>query len=306
MVDKKIFFNHSIVVYCPSFNKESGGTVVLHYLVDQLRSLNVNAYAAPIKKTYSKEIPWLIRKFKDWNFNVRKKFKTHPNMDVPIFNSKIKDEIVIYPEVIEGNPLGASHVVRWLLHKPGFFGLGGNYLKSDEIFYYAEFCRAGNTQIPLENQLRLTPMIQNDYFDFTGGKRNGSCRMIRKANISKNIELKYGGDSILLDGKTHAKISKIFRMTKYFFCHDPNTWFVYLAALSGCIPIVVPQSGLSSEDWRVSSGFKYGVAYGVEEIEWAVTTRKLLLNEVKQNQEYEKEHLVKFLNKLDRKFKSVC
>lgn len=303
MSAEKILFNRQIIVYTPSFDQEKGGVVVLHYLVDRLRSLNIDAYAMRVQKKYPDNLPIFLKKLKHWNYHVRKKFKTHPGMNVPVLKTKINNEaVIIYPEVVDGNPLGAKHVVRWLLHKPGFFGVGGNYADDDEIFYYAELSRDIDLKIPKDNYLHLTPLIQSDYFDYTSENRKGSCRLIRKGAAEGEVDLLYGGDAILLDGKSHAEIAKIFRNTKYFLCHDTNTFFFYLAALSGCIPIVVPQPGVTSGEWRKGAEFKFGIAYGVEEIEWAKKTRITLLEEVQKLKKNDEKNLISFLNKLYDKF----
>ena len=70
----------------------------------------------------------------------------------------------------------------------------------------------------------------------------------------------------------------IFNQTEKFYSYAPHTMFTTYAALCGCIPVVVPQKGVSREAWRPEKDF-FGVAYGdgVDQITWARNTRDELL-----------------------------
>ena len=56
-----------IIVDCPPFNENSGGAIVLHTLVDQLRKLGVDAYAISLKQDYADVKSPLLRTLKRWN-----------------------------------------------------------------------------------------------------------------------------------------------------------------------------------------------------------------------------------------------
>ena len=73
----------------------------------------------------------------------------------------------------------------------------------------------------------------------------------------------------------------MFLRKEYFVSYDPHTYFIYAAAMLGCIPIVHPVGNLTKREW-VYSGFagSYArhsrsdvlidsVAYGWEEVETA-------------------------------------
>lgn len=296
-------FNLPVGVYCPTFSENRGGAIVLHYLVDRLRALNVDAYAIPQIKHYPDDMHWLLKRIKQWNYKYFKKFKTHSGMNVPVLNSEIpNDMIIIYPEVISGNPMNAKNVVRWLLHKPGFFGVGGNYSENDEFFFFNEVCRDDKTYIPKDNLLYIFWLREDIYYDCSGGQRSGSCRMLRKGEVSGIVDIPDNDKSILLDGKSHEQIAKIFRKTEFFYCHDPMTFYCYLAAVSGCIPIIIPQPGVSSKAWRNTTEIKFGIAYGLEEVDWARKTRSKMIDEMVKIKENEEQNLLLFLGKLQKKF----
>jgi hypothetical protein len=47
--------------------------------------------------------------------------------------------IVVYPEVVSGNPLGAKHVVRYVLNHPGLLGGDTSYNPDELVIYYADY-----------------------------------------------------------------------------------------------------------------------------------------------------------------------
>src|SRR5439155_5957130 len=85
---------------------------------------------------------------------------THPDLNTPHADASMLDQfrkdgltdIVIYPEVVAGNPLKAKQVVRYLLNKPGYFtGVGMETYGTDD--FYVHF--ADEFAPPGKNSLRL-------------------------------------------------------------------------------------------------------------------------------------------------------
>ena len=291
-----------IVVDCPPFDENNGGAVVLHILVDQLRALGVEAYAVSLKPDYADIKSPLLRTLKRWNRRRRLgPFKTHPSMDVPLAPKEIIEHaIVVYPETRSGNPLQSPRVARWMLHKHGFFGTDAKIGPNEEVFYFQAAYVEDSKEIPYDRI--LTMGYFNEYmYKNLGQVRLGTCRMIRKG--------KHGGylipepdNAILLDGKNHREIAQVFNTTEIFYCHDPYTAFLYFAALCGCVPVVVPQLGLSSEDWRAGTEFKHGIAYGEGEIEWARNTSHLLKSDVAAIKDAHKASVLRFLDTIRKTF----
>src|SRR5206468_9783222 len=61
-------------------------------------------------------------------------FATNPAWNTPLHSGSIGDGIVIYPEVVSGNPLLARRVVRWALNFPGKLGGDASYAESEMVF----------------------------------------------------------------------------------------------------------------------------------------------------------------------------
>lgn len=266
-----------IIVDCPTFNEKNGGAIVLHMLVDQLRSIGVQAYAANLGHDYSNVKSPFMRALKKCNRRRRRgSFKTHPSMEVPLAPIELyEDAIIVYPETRSGNPLKSKRVVRWLLHKPGFFGVDAKIEPSDILFYYQKAFVDGITGVPAGRLLQVR-WIRDDIYQNLNMPRLGTCRMIRKGKYGLGTIPEHD-ESILLDGKSHTEIAKIFNTTEVFYSHDPHTLYLYYAVLCGCVPVVIPQPGINSREWRAgNSDAKYGVAYGESEIEWAHSTSNQL------------------------------
>ena len=48
-----------------------------------------------------------------------------------------KHDVVVYPEVVRGNPLGAKRVVRYVLNAPGLLGGDTHYAPSELVIYHS-------------------------------------------------------------------------------------------------------------------------------------------------------------------------
>ena len=57
--------------------------------------------------------------------------------------------IMVYPEVVSGNPYNMPNVVRWLLNKPGLLGGDKELSESEMVFVYTADYMPEGTQLPL-------------------------------------------------------------------------------------------------------------------------------------------------------------
>ncbi|MEO1949615.1 hypothetical protein [Thioclava sp.] len=296
------FPTRPIVVVCRPFDENSGGQIVLHALIDRMRSLGVDAYASQPCKTYRSLRPAWLGALKRWNY--RRKLPdvaAHESMDVPTASDAVLDDaIVVYPETVRGNPLEAERVARWLLNRPGLLGGNETLDPGEEVFFYQEAFAEGVAPVSPDRLLRVR-WLRDDVYRDENRPRSGSCRMIRKGTDTLS-QIPEGDRAIPLDGLSHQEIAEVFNKTEVFYCHDLYTMYAYYAALSGCVPVVVPRPGLSAEDWRDGFELKHGVAYGEEEIDWARATRNQLIADMAAAKEQETENVLRFLAILKERF----
>ena len=72
------------------------------------------------------------------------------------------------------------------------------------------------------------------------------------------------------------QLAKIFNSKQSFICYDHECFTAVQAALCGCITIVIPGS-ISAKEWYDKIPYlRYGIAYGVEELQHAKDTMPLV------------------------------
>jgi hypothetical protein len=268
------------IIYAPPFDENSGGNVVLHRLCDLLNKLGESAYIWP-----SGMPP--VR-----GDNLTYEVYTTPLAKISYLSEKT---IVVYPEIIDGNPLMAKNVVRWLLYFPGFFTGKVNYGK-DELFFFInkEFVNP-KFNVPEDNRLYIGLSFLDIYRQTNFDKRKGTCYILRKGKDRKIVH--NINNSILIDGLTHKDVAEIFNMTKYCISYDPYTAYLAYAAICGCKPIVVPLEDLPRNKWCTNEQLGYGIAYGFCDLDYAEKTRNKLLSYVKVEEKRTEDSVKKFIQK---------
>ena len=272
-----------IVLHQPYFNLSDGGNVVQHYLaklLDEEYGINVKM----ITSDYGKIIyPLTIQHTQNEIFN--KYWKN----DFPIND----DVIVIYCEGIWGNPLKAKYVVRWMLSE-----LGKNmpshvlntWSKNELVYYFNNEAKFNKNPEKLGNIIKkMNPMYINPNFkNLNLFRKNEWCFTMRKYHYHKEINILHPQNSFEIT-KNHKQYDyfQIFNNFKYFISYDPLTFLTVISALCGCVSIVYKTEGLTEYEWlntlSVTDYIKYkginklyGIAYGIENIEYAMSTLNLV------------------------------
>lgn len=299
---------NKFIIYSSEFDENIGGPIVLHRLCHILNIEGQQAYLWPFDKPR-------IPNWRDWNWRPpiiliikylayllrSKKYKVNDNFTTPVANySDLKSAIAIYPEIISGNPLYAKKVVRWFLHKPGFHTGEINY-SNNELYFFIQQAFNDETLNPNSDNLLQAVFVRDDvYFQTNFSERTGSCYILKKG---RNRELIHDTKkSILIDDLTHKEIAKIFNSVETCISYDLYTMYSHYAALCGCISIVIPEEGLTKDEWRPEEHRRYGIAYGFDDIQHAKDTQKHVLPMLKKLETDANNTVKKFIKKCELYF----
>lgn len=281
---------YKYVIYAPPYDEGSGGAIALHRLCHLINECGGEAYLHPLIPSFelhhhnAAEIGLYAKMIHEAanlaNYRLGERFKT-PVLR-PQDNSAPGDDcIVVYPEIVFGNPLRARNVVRWLLHNPGYH-TGKIYYGPGEVYYrYANFCIEdfafpGSEMADVTLRVQYTPIdLYREQPPDRERDRTGTAYCLRKG--SGRAPIHDVSSSVLIDGKSHAEIAAIFKSVKRFISYDPYTHYSYFAAIAGCESVVAPLENTTKEQWKPNVEDRYGLAYGFDDLEFALATRHLAL-----------------------------
>ncbi len=245
-----------ILVYAPDFTLAYGGVIALHKLCAMLRGRGVDAAI--------------------WSSG---NGGTHYGNPVANGHTDPADCCVIYPEIVSGNPLGARKVVRWLLNEPGRIGGDGIYEPSDLVVTYAAmFAR----RYPQAEDLYVFDLFPEWIHDANPdhAQRHGAFFVTRKGAHKRHGEIAAWIDANASELLPHDQEPPLFgfyaRHREHFYCYDTATFLSVHAVLCGCPSTVVPDAGVSAEEWRAKHWlFKFAVGYSLDD-KYGIETTHLL------------------------------
>lgn len=224
------------------------------------------------------------------------------NNDFPID----ENTVVIYGETIQGNPLKAKNVVRWILAEIGIIAdinTCKTWGKNDLVYYFNSELKFEKNPKKKGNIYKLLSLIYvNPQAKIMNtNERYGTCFTYRKSHIHKNgIKKIYPPWSFeITHDHSQAQCIRFFNRFKFFISYDPLTFLSIIAALCGCISFVYKINGLNKKEWlqmtacadylQSSGEDLYGVAYGADNLQFAIDTLHLVKQQWINIQNYTKE-----------------
>jgi hypothetical protein len=198
--------------------------------------------------------------------------------------------------------------------------------KNDLVYYYLSEKKIKDSPEKYGSIYKLltTVYLKPNTFINYNQPRRGWCHIFKKSRYHKNgIQILHPPDSVELGHfSSYEELVSFFNRFEYFVCYDPCSFLVHLAALCGCIPILHKVDGISTEQWFTGKGdinsayYEYylvneytnfpGIAYGIEDIEYAKSTIHLfpdMLN--KQIEWINKQSLDKFITDMQHFEKNI-
>lgn len=253
----------NFVIWAPDvYTPYGGGCIALHKLCHNINSLGEKCYIM----TDSTNPDWIERMVTQQEAI-----------------ELCKDGIAIYPEVCVGNPFKSQKVMRWILYYVKHNGENGVFGERDLIYKYAPIFTLRYPQ-EVHGELRAVELFMDLFVD-KGLPRSGYCHIFKKAkprvnNHGLNLDnfKSMGGNEYL---------AHHFQTKERFYTYDNATWFSIFAAMCGCVSIVIPDGKHTAQEWYDKFPyFRYGIAYGEDEIPHALATQhKLIPNLISIEQE---------------------
>lgn len=291
------------IVYTPLGPQESGGRLVLIELAQCLQAIG-------------HEVAVFL-----WDVPLPGMVKDLSISGLPVAGAKDIDQssdIIIYPEIISGNPLNAARCVRWILCRPGLHSpdYTDTWGSDDLIMHYGLFGSEINSSYESSRYLFVIT-LDSRWRANSGQKRDKYLYIIRKANMFHSECRRLHPEGALhLDPLCDSTQDYIdfYRKGRLLFCYDPFTFHCQLSALSGCIPVIHPLGQLSRDQWckqnpyysllPFSDGQRFipGIAYGLTDVELARDTVHLLWPTLMRVKEEGMDSVSRFAHTASKKF----
>lgn len=182
---------------------------------------------------------------------------TAPHLRTPLLTNAVRkrheaagrEPVVVYPEVVSGNPLSGRTVVRWLLNRPGHLAGDKYYSDSDLLFFYdRNFLPEG-----MQGESLHIPTCDLSLFNNQDNPHDNARDLVC---FYANKFLRKGGKltwhaqnatSLCQDQKlAHAEIAATLRRAKVLYVYEP-TALMTEALLCGC-PVVIVETDYLREN----------------------------------------------------------
>lgn len=207
------------IIYAPSYSKSNGVRVL--YKLRQL--LEDKGYDAYIYALFSEQAP-------------NTKFINK------ITSEMRKNDVVVYPEIVKGNPLEFQNVVRYILYFPGKIVGDTIYDSYEKVFTFAKIYKEDADVLFINNLDRHlfytdnTTKDINAYFVYKGGK----WKEVDEIKDAIEINSKYP--------ETREELADLLRRTKILYSYDRHSILLDEAILCGCEVKIITEQGF--EDYK--------------------------------------------------------
>ena len=236
---------HPYYLLAPDYRETSSGIVSMHYLCHVLNLNGREAYICGAKV-------------------VNPALKT-PLLD-PAIAERHKGEgkvpIAVYPEVIEGNPLGCDVVARFLLNFEGFLTGKSMQAAASDLLFYSGALIAARHGYP-DGDLLCLPTIDVELFSAPapGTVREGKYLYQNRHPLGQIDYSLLPADIRLLsmaNALTLPELAVVLRKAEVMYTHEWSMTCV-IAVLCGCPVIFIPGHGIDQQflddSFVGSSGF---------------------------------------------------
>jgi hypothetical protein len=230
---------YRFIIYAPEYCEDSSGVRALYRLC---HLLNCAGYDAAI-----------------YPFGDIEQYSLHPSpWNTPIFAERVvpSGTVVIYPEIIRGNPLRVRRVVRWILNYPGIVGGDPVFAENELVMVWDRkmlsrvnsMCRC---ELNLTNVLQVPVVDPNVIYPDSGIVKDLDCYFIYKGwadyeMFHQRYCLPDQDKMVCIDHtvNTQCCLGELLRRTKRLYSFDHATILFHEALISRCDILQVHGDGL--------------------------------------------------------------
>lgn len=279
-------------IVSPDYTRQSAGIKALHLLCHALNRTGHSAFI--VRQNFFEVTPF-------------KKTEVHPDLLTPPLTRAAYDHhleqglvpIVVYPEVISGNPLNAAVVVRYVLNFPGL--LGGDKVYAPEEFVIAYSKKLADAAGVGADRVLFIPASDTNIFyrGPEGSPRSGTCfyaDKYRKVHNGQLLPVTEGSTEITrgIGSQTPTEVAELLRRSELFYTYE-NSAIAIEAILCGCPTVFLPNAHLTeiiASEELGTEGYAWGDS--PEEIERAKATVDIAFDNYVRNYERFWQQLERF------------
>lgn len=203
------------IIWTYTYTETSNGVKVLHLLSKELKKRGYNVYLYS-EEPYSKGYDYIDK----------------------ITDEMRKSAVVIYPEVVVGNPLRFQNVARLILYYPGLNGGMKQYHESEVLFTHSPMFYP---EIPV----LTVPWLDTTIFYDDKSPKTQDCCFVHKGGRFREISETDGLLEINMDyPKTRNELADLLRTTKTLYSYDNCSALLEEAVLCGAEVKIITEDGI--------------------------------------------------------------
>lgn len=266
---KKLFgeLNAPFYIYAPPYEQNSGGIRAMHYLCHALNLVGEEAYVLTGTTSEKLRTPCLT------------------NETINRHKAAGREPVVIYPEVISGNPLAARNVVRYLLNIPGFLTKEKPQWQPSDLIYSLslEIVPEG-----MKGELLELPLIDSSIYtppEPDTESRQGTLLFINRF-ITRGGQLLPVTDQSLeisfrVGRRSPEELAELYRKAELMYVYEHST-ACYEALLCGCPIVYIPNETMLPERTSEYLG-PGGSSWGLDPADIEMAKKTVFLAQEKYN-----------------------
>jgi hypothetical protein len=243
----------NFLIASPPYNRIFAGVQVLHDLCHELNVLGYNAAIIFFHSGDGQDKPY------QWSLSDLPNLYVagHQRHQLPVDNPQktiaefLQNGIMIYPEIIKGNPMGAKRVARYLLVKEN---LGINHYEAD---YPGDFICAFSKLFHKNPHHTLFKVTTPDFMN-TNDTVHWSQRRMDATYFGKGpkyVECNLVPDTVLIERdwpRDQKQLSVMLKSTRFLFSFDGCSGIHTDAMMCGAMPVILHEKQLTRAE--LSSG----------------------------------------------------